>query len=221
MAAIAAFSADRQLRVRLIGLLAAASMLAGCGSEDTVADDAPFDFYVLSLSWSPSYCAAEGGNADPQQCDADRDLGFVVHGLWPQFEQGWPEYCDDDARNPSRPEIDAIADIIPSDGLIRHQWRKHGTCTGLAADGYFDTTRAAFDKVTVPEFRQRRVSAADMRDAFLEANDGLPADGLAVTCSSGLLREVRICLTTALDFRSCPEVAERSCRQPDLRLPAP
>lgn len=205
----------------MIGLLAACLALAGCGDETGGAQAAPFDFYVLSLSWSPSYCATEGGNADPQQCDADRDLGFVVHGLWPQFEDGWPEYCDDDARNPSRAEIDAIDEIIPSDGLIRHQWRKHGTCSGLSIDAYFDTTRAAFDKISLPELDRRRVSAEGVRAAFLDANNGMSADGLAVTCDSGLLREVRICMTSELDFRSCPQVAERSCRQRDLRLPAP
>lgn len=205
----------------MIGSLAACLVLAGCGEEARFDETAPFDFYVLSLSWSPSYCAAKGGNADPQQCDGDRDLGFVVHGLWPQFEDGWPEYCDDDARNPSREEIDAIDDVIPSDGLIRHQWRKHGTCTGLSVDSYFDTTRLAFDKVSLPELDQRRVSADDVRAAFVELNAGLPADGLAVTCDGGLLREVRICMTIGLDFRACPQVAERACRQRDLRLPPP
>lgn len=220
MAAIAAFSADRQLRYRLIGLLGAGLLLAGCGEDTGAKHAAPFDFYVLSLSWSPSYCAAEGGNADPQQCRADRDLGFVVHGLWPQFEEGWPEYCDDDAADPSRGQIDAISDIIPSDSLIRHQWRKHGTCTGLSANAYFETTRAALGEVNLPAMG-RRISASSVRTAFLEANGGLPADGLAVTCAGGLLREVRICMTTDLEFRACPEVAQRSCRQTDLRLPAP
>lgn len=221
MAAIAASCADRHLGVRLTGLLAAAMMLAACGDEGRVNNAAPFDFYVLSLSWSPSYCESEGGNADPQQCSAERDLAFVVHGLWPQFEDGWPEFCDEDTRNPSRSQINAIDEIIPSDGLIRHQWRKHGTCSGLFVDDYFDTTRTAFEKVSLPELENRRVSAESVRAAFIEANDGLPADGLAVTCDSGLLREVRICMTTELDFRACPQVAERSCRQRNLRLPAP
>jgi ribonuclease T2 len=221
MAAIAASFVKPDLNVPFIGLLGVGLFLAGCGAEPDVKRATTFDFYVLSLSWSPSYCAAEGGNADSQQCDADRELGFVVHGLWPQFEQGWPEFCDDDARNPSRSEIEAISDIIPSDGLIRHQWRKHGTCTGLSPDAYFETTRAAFDEVNLPALEQRRISASSVRTAFLEANGGLPADGLAVTCAGGLLREVRICMTTDLEFRPCPEVAQRSCRQNDLRLPAP
>jgi ribonuclease T2 len=217
MAAIAACCAKRGLTSRLIRALAACLALAGCGEEGAT----PFDFYVLSLSWSPSYCLAEGNDADPQQCTADRELGFVVHGLWPQFEEGWPEYCDDDAPDPPRDQIDAIDDLIPSDGLIRHQWRKHGTCTGLSLNAYFETTRAAFDAVNLPALGQRRISASSVRTAFVEANDGLPADGLAVTCADGLLREVRICMTTDLEFRACPEVAQRSCRQTDLRLPAP
>lgn len=221
MAAIAASCVDRQSIIRPFWLLAALLALSGCGEEAGVEHAAPFDFYVLSLSWSPSYCAAEGGDADPQQCAADRDLGFVVHGLWPQFEDGWPEYCDDDARNPSRTQIDAIDDLIPSNGLIRHQWRKHGTCTGLSIDDYFAATRRALEKLNLPDLGTRRVSAQDVRQAFIERNDGLPVDGLAVTCDSGFLREVRICMTAELDFRACPQVAERSCRQRDLRLPAP
>lgn len=220
MAAIAAFCADTILRGRLLGLLTACVALAACGQQSGE-QAAPFDFYVLSLSWSPSYCEAEGERANAQQCGADRDFGFVVHGLWPQFETGWPEFCDDDASDPSRDQVQKIDDIIPSNGLIRHQWRKHGTCSGLAVEAYFETTRAAFEGVMVPEIASRRVSGDSVRDAFRTANDGMPEDGLAVSCSGGLLREVRICMTRDLDFRSCPEVAERSCRQRDLRVPAP
>ncbi|MCO6392747.1 ribonuclease T [Aliihoeflea aestuarii] len=216
MAGTAASCADRQLRFGPAALVAATLALAACGDESGQ-DDKPFDFYVLSLSWSPSYCAAEGTRADRQQCD--QDLGFVVHGLWPQFETGWPEYCDDDAPRPSRRQVDDIDDVIPSDGLIRHQWRKHGTCTGLDIDAYFDATRAALDAVALPRLSQDRLPAASIRSVFLDANPGLPEDGLAVTCSDGLLREVRLCMTTELAFRSCPEVAQRSCRQSDLRIP--
>jgi len=216
MAAIAASCADRPLRFKAAALVAAILALTACGDESRN-DDKPFDFYVLSLSWSPSYCAAEGARADPQQCD--RDMGFVAHGLWPQFESGWPEYCDDDAPRPSRRQVDNIDDVIPSDGLIRHQWRKHGTCTGLTIDGYFDATRAAFEAVSIPRLPEERMSAAEVRSAFLGANRDLPDDGIAVTCSDGLLREVRLCMTTDFAFRACPEVAARSCRQSGLRIP--
>lgn len=216
MAGTAASCADRSLRFGFVALAAGIAALAACGDESRN-DDKPFDFYVLSLSWSPSYCAAEGAQADQQQCG--QDLGFVVHGLWPQFETGWPEYCNDDAPRPSRRQVDDIDDVIPSDGLIHHQWRKHGTCTGLSVDGYFDATRSAFAAVTVPQLPQGRLSAGSIRSAFLDANPGLPEDGLAVTCSDGLFREARLCMTTDFAFRSCPEVAQRSCRQSGLRIP--
>lgn len=216
MAGTAASCARGSQPFRFAALVTATLALAACGDESK-RDDQPFDFYVLSLSWSPSYCAAEGARADRQQCE--QDLGFVVHGLWPQFEDGWPEYCDDNALRPSRRQVDAIDDVIPSDGLIRHQWRKHGTCSGLSIDGYFDATRAAFETVALPRLAQDRLSASAIREAFLDANPRLPEDGLAVTCSDGFLREVRLCMTTDLAFRSCPEVAQRSCRQSGLRIP--
>src|SRR5262249_40589503 len=51
-----------------------------------------FDYYVLSLSWSPSFCETATGNARRQQCGT-RPFSFVVHGLWPQYERGFPESC--------------------------------------------------------------------------------------------------------------------------------
>src|SRR5262245_32563319 len=54
-----------------------------------------FDFYVLSLSWSPSFCAANverGFQRSDPQC-GPRPFSFVVHGMWPQYEKGFPEFC--------------------------------------------------------------------------------------------------------------------------------
>src|ERR1700742_1117182 len=57
-----------------------------------------FDFYVFSLSWSPSFCESGGGrgNSD-EQCNRGRPFAFVVHGLWPQYERGFPENCEQPA----------------------------------------------------------------------------------------------------------------------------
>ena len=52
-----------------------------------------FDYYVLSLSWSPNWCALEGDDRGSPQCDSNAGFGWVLHGLWPQYEQGWPSYC--------------------------------------------------------------------------------------------------------------------------------
>lgn len=200
--------------------VAALVVLAGCFEEDR--EDPPFDFFVLSLSWSPSYCEAEGRSADPTQCAAGLGHRFVVHGLWPQFERGYPEFCAPAHRERVPDALaDTMMDIMPSPGLIMHQWRKHGSCSGLDQEAYFETTRRALDRVTIPGFAEvrRRVAPAQVAERFIDANPTLPSDGIAVTCDDRHLREVRICLTRALDFRSCPEVAVRACRRSAVAMP--
>lgn len=159
-----------------------------------------FDYYVLSLSWSPSWCLAEGDARNADQCDPGRRKSFVVHGLWPQYERGWPEDCRTSARDPSRRETRAMGDIMGSSGLAWYQWKKHGRCTGLAAQDYFALTRAAASAITIPaplEKLGRDVSlpANVVEDAFIEANPDLTRDGITVTCRDRALQEVRICLT--------------------------
>jgi ribonuclease T2 len=185
-----------------------------------------FDFYVLALSWSPTFCVEEGLDAPNQQCGADRDFAFVVHGLWPQFERGWPEFCDSD--EPQRvPDslVRRLRDIMPSAGLVGGQWRKHGTCTGLSHEGFVTAIREAWDAVAMPA-AYRTADAAGRADpdeieaAFRAANPGMPANGIAVTCRDRRLDEVRICLTKQLGFRGCPEIEDDACRAASVQVPA-
>lgn len=183
-----------------------------------------FDFYVLSLSWSPSYCEAEGDNANRQQCNSGRPYAFVVHGLWPQFERGYPQKCGTDEPKVANQTLRGLYDIMPSAGLIRHEWQTHGSCTGLSQSDYFDVLRAAREKVAVPpDFRgldaYRTLSPDDAEAAFLQANPDLPPDGISVTCDRRFLRDVRICMTKDLDFRACDEVDRRSCRMGKVVMP--
>ena len=211
-----------------------ASQSSTAGAGDTVkaarrsggiaASGGNFDFYVLSLSWSPSYCAAEGGKADRQQCAGTRPYAFIVHGLWPQYEQGYPRDCPT-----NRPQVEprtahGLYDIMPSAGLVRHEWKTHGACTGLDQADYFRTLRAAREKVAIPaQYRQldryRQVAPGEVEAAFLRANRKLPANGVAVTCDRRFLRDVRICMTKGLEFRSCPQVDRRSCRNSKVVMP--
>lgn len=204
-------------------------MLVACEPSDTATATIPqgegFDFYVLSLSWSPSYCAAEGEEANRRQCGTARPPGFVVHGLWPQFERGWPEYCasPEPDRVPDR-LVERHLDLIPSAGLIGHQWRKHGSCSGLGQADYLALTRAARERIAVPQAFEgsMRPGTADpdaVEAAFIEANPGLREDAIAVTCDARFLREVRICLTKALDFRGCREVDRRACTLTEAEMP--
>lgn len=205
-----------------------AAMLAALLCEPALAQDraAPggFEFYVLSLSWSPTYCRENRGSRDAQQCRSGRPFGFIVHGLWPQHESGFPESCAANAPRVSDATMRAMRDIMPSNGLIIHQWRKHGTCTGLTPDAYFEATRDAFSRVEIPgEFRDsdrpREFAPIEIENAFIRANAGLGRDMIAVDCRDRLLREVRICLDKSFGFRACPEVDRRACRTPRIEVP--
>lgn len=175
-------------------------------------------FYVLALSWSPAFCQSDAGRNNRQQCGSGRSFGFVVHGLWPQNEKGYPEFCGTD-RQERVPESlgRQMLDIMPSMGLIGHQWRKHGTCSGLSQKEYLQTTRAAYDRIHLPEdiasgASSKSRSVDDIEEAFLSANPGMERQGIAVSCEGRKLEEVRICMTRDLNFRRCAEVDRQGCR---------
>jgi ribonuclease T2 len=197
---------------------------ASSSASPTIPRGKGFDFYVLSLSWSPSYCAAEGEHANRQQCAAGRPYAFVVHGLWPQFERGYPEKCATGEPDVSKEKLRTLYDIMPSAGLIRYEWKKHGSCTGMAQDDYFRVLRAAREKIVIPQEFSRIVTYLtidpdEAERAFLRSNQGLPADGIAVTCDRRYLREVRICMTKDLAFRGCDEIDRRTCHLSKAVMP--
>nr|WP_298100460.1 ribonuclease [uncultured Shinella sp.] len=229
----------RPLWLAFAGLLA----LAGCG-EDKPAEKprveegrkvpqtpakvpvgTGFDFYVLSLSWSPSWCAENDAGGKTQQCRRGNDYGFIVHGLWPQNDRGYPEFCR--TREPDRVPDGlgrTVLDIIPSMGLVGHQWRKHGSCSGLSQKDYFAVTRAARDRIHIPKDLEperdgTRLSPDAIEQALIAANPGLDRKGIAVTCAGGQLEEVRVCLTPDLSFRPCPEVDRAACRAKSIEQP--
>lgn len=198
-------------------LLAGLLLLLATATGAFAAEDKPgaFDFYVLSLSWSPSYCATRD-RPEGLQCGGPRPFAFVVHGLWPQYEKGYPQDCDRSAPRLPQRQIDGMLDLMPSPGLVIHEWRKHGTCSGLSATAYFDLVRSARAKVQIPPSYvnptdYRMVSPAEVETAFIAANPGLEANMLSVDCDKTRLREVRICLSKSLTFRPCPEVDAKSC----------
>lgn len=203
-------------------LAAAAAMLTAAPAW---ADRAgAFDYYVLALSWTPSWCAAEGEARDAPRCDV-AGLGWSLHGLWPQHEIGWPSDCPTTQPRPSRRETAEQADLFGSGGSAWHQWRKHGTCSGLSPPGYFDLARRAFDAVARPAVlrdlgRAVTLPAAVVEAAFLEADPALEADGVTVTCREGRVAEVRICLTRdGLAPRRCGADVRRDCTLDDAALP--
>lgn len=190
-----------------------------------------FDYYTLVLSWSPTHCIAGAGDDDEMQCERRDGLryGFVVHGLWPQYEQGYPERCRT-AWRPFVPEdiIASVRDIMPSRNLVIHEYRLHGTCSGLPPAQYFALARRLFVSIRIPEryqnpFEPQYVSARELEDDLMRANPGLKSDMLTVSCGSpgNRLIDVRVCLTKDGRPRACGsnETKRQHCRADQVLLP--
>ena len=203
--ALAAF-----VRVVFFALLVAC---CGCGRQKS-ALRADFDYYILSLSWSPEFCYSHPGNVE---CAQHR--GFIVHGLWPQFRgRRGPEYCSA-APAPSIPHVDAA--IIPDPALVRHEWQAHGTCSGLSPEAYFELVRRAYESIRIPPQltspnRQLRASPGEIVRSFEEANPGLPGASIELTCRGPYLKSVNICFTKSLRPANCS--APHGCRAPVVKI---
>jgi ribonuclease T2 len=187
----------------------------------------PFDYYAMSLSWSPTYCG-EASRPDERQCGVGRAYAFVLHGLWPQFEKGWPENCESPEGWVPDALIRGMLDIMPSKPLIIHEWKKHGTCSGLAMADYFALARTLFAKLAIPA---RYLSPAAeivttpdqmMRD-FVKTNGALTQDMISIQCGNDRgragLREILICFDRAGMLHSCGANEANRCRATQLVLP--
>lgn len=201
-----------------------AGLLGGWLSGAAQAGDVPgrFDFYVLALSWSPDYCAARP--QDAEQCG--RPYGFVLHGLWPQYQRGYPADCSSE---PLQPQIERqFAGLYPSRKLYRHEWQKHGSCSGLTQPQFHQLAASLKARVRIPAAylapaQPLRRSLPQLKADIAAANPWLPASAISVACSGAgrFLQEVRLCVdkqgAAAVTCSEQMQHAEaRSCGQPDL-----
>jgi ribonuclease T2 len=184
-----------------------------------------FDYYVLALSWSPAFCASQNEGAHPQQCGLEKRFSFVVHGLWPQYNKGWPQDCaTSQPTNVSDALVFDNLDMMPSTKLIKHEWEKHGTCSGLSQAKYFDAARTAKDSIAIPPEYQSptqhvMTTPADLRRNFLAVNPQLNESMMSVTCKDRTLTEVRICMDKNLKPLACGVNEKRQCKSEQLVLP--
>lgn len=204
----------------LLPILAAlAAPLPALAQDRARGQAGEFDHYLLALSWIPAYCAEDGDARRDARCRDGAGVGWAVHGLWPQYEDGvWPQYCHTGERDPSRRETAAEADLFGSPGSAWHQWNKHGRCSGLSAQGYYDLVEEAVAGVALPEVfegidRALRVDPDVVEAAFIEANPGLTHDMLTTSCEGGDLVELRLCLSRDLEPMRCDAATlRRECR---------
>lgn len=200
---------------RLLALLV--TLASPVSAQDAAGE---FDYYVLSLSWSPNWCDLEGRAKGSPQCDDDADFGWVMHGLWPQYEDGWPANCRTSFRPPSRSQTAEMADIMGTSGLAWYQWNKHGVCAGINPADYYALARRAYEMVTRPQVfrdlsRDVTLPASLIEEAFIRDNPDLRADEITITCKAGAIQEARICLTRDLEFRTCGRDVIRDCTMQD------
>lgn len=208
--------------MRRLGAIVGLLVLDGCIASAEPATEV--DYFVLALSWSPTYCR-ENPDRIGEQCGAETPYGFIVHGLWPQFAEGPRSYCQsDEPDRVPRSLVETVADLMPGAGLVGYQWRKHGTCTGLDQRSYLALIRRAAERVVIPEpFRntgeRRSIEPPALEDAFGRANLSLDSDEMAVICRDGTLLELRICLDRDLEFLACPAIDRRGCRSRRIMVP--
>lgn len=210
--------------IALVVTLASLCLGSAFGTPARSAD--PVDHYILALSWSPTFCAGRAPSDAPLQCALDADRTFIVHGLWPNTQRHAPEFCSTTERPPARSLIDSMLDLMPSRGLIAYQWKKHGVCSSLGANAYFELMRRAADKVQIPAGlrtinRTLSVRPKVLREAFMRANPTLRESDFYLRCKSNELVDVRICLSPTLDFVACPNVRARRCRSRLLAVDPP
>jgi ribonuclease T2 len=178
---------------------------------------AGFDYFLLNLSWSPEFCSTHGS---AKEC-ADHDA-FVLHGLWPQNNDGtYPENCSN-APGPSDPA--EYSDIYPDQGLLAHEWQTHGTCSGLKAEAYFSAARAAFRSVNIPKAlsgltSQTSLPPDQILNLFTASNPAIPRSSLALSCGNNYLTAVEVCLDQSLHPVACGAI--RSCRANTVRILPP
>jgi ribonuclease T2 len=199
----------------LAGLLTAQSRKNQSRGEPGV-----FDYYVLSLSWSPQHCAGPSGGRDTQQCADGKQFGFVVHGLWPQYERGYPDNCGEGSR--MDPAITRrLLPLMPSDRLIQHEWEKHGVCSGLTQVEYFKKIEKAFGSLKMPAdfkapIKQVYINPNVIRQKFVASNSGLSEKSVKVLCGGRYLSEVFICMTKDLKPRPCSASVRDTCRMDEI-----
>ena len=177
-----------------------------------------FDYYLLDLAWSPAFCAHLSTSPE---CQAHP--GFVLHGLWPQYNDGsWPANCD--GHEPPPTDFSHWLTMTPSLSLLHHEWSKHGECTLLTGNQFFAKAQKAYDAVKIPPFFTRlrhevTMPPAKIRTLFLRANPTLTARNVNVSCYNHHLIAFQVCLSKSLHPVTCTNL--RPCKGPTVKILPP
>jgi ribonuclease T2 len=193
------------------------NLAAALQQQQTPAATQNFDFYLLNLSWSPEFCVT---HSNAPECASH--ARFVLHGLWPQNKSGpFLENCSDD---PGPLDPSQYSDIYTDPGLLRHEWKAHGTCSGLIPEAFFALARNALHNVVIPPTllqldHQTSMPPGDILDLFAQANPNIPRQSFALTCGNNYLTAVEVCFNKTLQPTSCGSL--HTCGANTVRIPPP
>ncbi len=196
---------------------AVASMRSEAESKTAQTTGTGFDYYLLNLSWSPEYCYSH-----PSAVECAEHATFVLHGLWPENNDGtYPENC---SNTPGPADTAQYQDLYPDPGLLNHEWRTHGTCSGLSADAFFTTARTAYRTLKIPPALenlkvQTSMTPEDILRLFTESNPNISRESFVLSCGNNYMTAIEVCLDKELRPISCQQV--RRCRANKVRIPAP
>lgn len=213
-----------------------------------LADTKGYDLYVLAQSWQPEFCKGKEkvypGCVSPQPFWRDH---FTLHGLWPERESGAPPgFCEGEPFDADAIEqeigLDVLKEYWPdvkfSDespqypDFWKHEWTRHGTCSGLAQVTYFASAvnlvrnGTATTPALVSEHVGKDVALVDLRKAFTVAPSGATA---VLKCMRGgdTLSQVFTCWSKGSDNhpvarRPCPVhvLNEDTCSRAKIHIPA-
>ncbi len=212
------------LLVSAIFLSSGTSAVAKSHHHD--ADNTPgkFDYYLLTLSWAPEFCTTQAGRGSASECGQGHHFGFVVHGLWPENQDGsYPQHCGS-ASPVSQDIVRQMMPIMPASSLIQHEWSTHGTCSGLDSQTYFGDIQKAFSHLQIPpDYRAPsqpvNTTPEQIEQKFAAANNA-PVSAFRVTCSGSEFVALEVCLTKDLQYRQCGSGVSQ-CRAPQITLLPP
>lgn len=173
---------------------------------DQIVPDADVAYHMLAIAWGPQWAETNRDGQGHALTLQDRDVGYFLHGLWPNAAEGdHPRYCSVmPARAMTEAEVREHFCMIPSEALLQHEWAAHGTCGWDDPDAYFDQAGELWADLILPEPDSRTTTGA-VRDAWTRANPHLRRGGIYLaTTADGRLREVRLCYDLTYAPMDCP-----------------
>ena len=212
-------------RVWLVCLCLALIVFSAWGKKRRRNESAPsqFDYYLLSMSWAPTYCA-EHPTDKSSECKIGGRTAFVLHGLWPQSTSGPPPMSCAPASPVAASIVDHMLQFFPTRGLIQHEWEKHGTCSGLSSSDYFSKVEQAYTSVHVPSRylqmgSQQQIAVSEIEHDFATLNQA-DDKSFRISCHAGGLVALEACLDKELQYQACtPSITECPTGQVTLLPP--